>query len=675
MREKNTSVIRPRAGAVAVKLFCLVLASCFCCLVLPQNAQAQTDLKQADKHFADFEYALALETYKAAVEKNQPSLELTEKIAHCYRFMNQPKEAEFWYRQTLGFANADPSNLFYLAEASKQNGNYVNAKQYFLQYAEKMPSKKAEALKYAEGCDWAMAWIDRPMAFEITPETVLNSNYADFSPVFFQNGLVFSSDRVGSGDQKVYGWTGTPYLQLYFAQKKGEKEWEPVKPLDKKINTEYHNATATFSESGNEIFFTRTMQVKNRVLPEELAGSNSWQKYSKNDKLINRLEIFSSTLKGGKWQEAVPFVHNKAEEYSVGHPALSPDGKILYFVSDMLGGFGQTDIYFCERVGKGWGKPINAGPAINTAGKEVFPVVGHDGKLYFSSDGHIGMGGLDIFSAVGSKNTWKSVQNMYYPFNSPRDDFGLIYEKDGKNGYFSSNRDSDKGSDNIYRFAPKYIPCQLSGVTYVRVTSKNGKAEKSAVEGVKLSVFVTGSDSTEAFEVTSNERGEFMFAVKANTTYTLKGSKRGYLNQTIHVAPDCRKVTDTVEMEMQLNRNTPNVPIKIDNIYYDLDKYDLRPESIVELDKVVAMLLDNPTIRIELSSHTDSRQTKQYNQMLSQMRAATAVKYILSKGISSKRVKAKGYGETKLLNKCKDNVPCSEEEHQLNRRTEFKILR
>ncbi|WP_304621580.1 OmpA family protein [Rufibacter sp. LB8] len=658
-----------------MKTFIATVFFLFALVLSPLASWAQEDTKQADKHFDDFEYALALKGYQSALEKNQPTLELVEKIAHCYRFMNQPKNAAFWYRQVIGFAGSAPVNLFYFAEASKQNGDYLTAKRHYLLFAEREPARRDEALQFAKGCDWAMAWIDRPMAFEITQEQALNSTYADFSPVFYQDGLVFSSDRLTSNDQKVYGWTGTPYLQLYYAPRL-DNNWGAIKPLDNTINTEYHNATATFSESFQEVFFTRTKQVKNRVLPEEVQGANVWQKFSKNDKFINRLEIYSATLKNGKWQEPVPFAFNKGESYSMGHPALSQDGNLLYFVSDMPGGYGQTDIYFSERRPDGsWTDPKNVGPEINTPGKEVFPVINKDGKLYFSSDGHIGMGGLDIFSAVGNKNAWKQVENLYYPFNSPRDDFGLIYEKDGKNGFFSSNRDSDVGSDNIFRFAPKFIPCKLAGVTFVRITSKNGTSTSSPVEGVTLSVQATGGDTLKSFQVTSNAKGEFLFEVEANTLYTIKGSKRGYLNQTIHVAPDCRKVTDTVSMEMVLNRDTPNKAIVLENIYYDLDKYDLRAESIAELDKVVAMLQDNPTIRIELGSHTDSRQTMKYNQLLSQMRAATAVKYILSKGINPKRVIAKGYGETKLRNKCTDGATCSEEEHQLNRRTEFKILR
>ncbi|WP_157593119.1 OmpA family protein [Rufibacter tibetensis] len=661
-----------------MKIFYLLLLLCVTLWVRPSAIQAQANQSKADKHYNNFDYALALDEYKKSLDKGQPSLHVTERIAHCYRLINQPGSAQFWYRQALGFPGAAPINLYYYANACRQNGEYTIAKHNYLRFADQVPDRRDEALKLARACDLAMSWIDRPLGIDVVPDSTLNTTFADFSPVFYRDGLVFSSDR-GRGhnasDQKVYGWTGTPYLQLYYADRKGPSSWGNIKPMEKNINTQFHNAISTFSPDFNEVFFTRTKQVKNRVLPEELRSESNWQRYSKKDEFINRLEIYSGTFSKGKWQDVKAFPFNQGESYSVGHPALSPDGQILYFVSDMPGGHGQTDIYFSERQKDGnWSTPVNAGPTINTSGKEVFPVVHADGTLYFSSDGHIGMGGLDIFSAEGSRASWTNIENLYYPFNSPRDDFGLIYEKDGKSGYLSSNREGDEGSDNIYRFKPTEIPCKLAGVTYVRVPSRNGRARQVPLGEVNLEVIVNG-DTSSPMQYESDANGRFLFAVNANQTYTIRGSKKGYLTRTFHVMPDCRKVTDTIQIEMVLDRDTPNRPIVLENIYYDLDKHTLRPESIVELDKVVGMLRDNPTIKIELSAHTDSRETHKYNMMLSQLRAASAVKYIISQGIDPKRVVDKGYGETKLLNRCKDGVPCSEDEHQLNRRTEFKIIK
>lgn len=674
MTRKNRAIGLRNKGVRVLIVLVLVCLSSFLCVA--QSGPAQKERKRADKLYEDYDYALALEAYQKVLQKGTPSLEVVERIANCYRLMNQPQEAAFWYKQVLVFPEAAPVNLFYYAQASRQNQDYVTAKQNYLRYAELEPARREEALKLAQGCDWAREWVRRPLPVQVVPDSALSSSFADFSPVFYQQGLVFSSDRGRKGD-KTYGWTGNPFLQLYYAPRENN-QWQKPELLGKTINTQYHNATATFSQDYQEVLFTRTRRIKTKFLPSgSLAnGEAGWQKYSKKDNHINRLEIYTAQFKNGKWQEAKPFAYNNAREYSVGHPALSPDGQVLYFASDMPGGFGQTDIYFCERQADGtWSQPQNAGAGINTAGKEVFPILDDEGKLFFSSDGHVGMGGLDIFSAEGSKDTWGNVQNLLYPYNSSKDDFGLIFEKDGKNGFLSSNRDEALGSDDIFRFQPNYIPCKLLGNTFVRMRGKNGRMQVVPLSEVELTVFVNGTDSAATFQVHSDAKGEFRFQIKANGSYFIRGTKKGYLTQTIELTPDCRFETDTVSIEMVMTRDTPEQPISLENIYYDLDKYSLRPEAIKELDKVVEMLQDNPSIRIELSSHTDSRNTHHYNQMLSQMRANTAVMYIISKGIAPNRIVAKGYGETMLLNRCKDGVSCSEQEHQLNRRTEFKILR
>jgi outer membrane protein OmpA-like peptidoglycan-associated protein len=358
----------------------------------------------------------------------------------------------------------------------------------------------------------------------------------------------------------------------------------------------------------------------------------------------------------------------------VGHPALSPDGNILYFVSDMPGGLGETDLYFSPRQADGsWGTPVNLGAQVNTAGKELFPAMSPKGKLYFSSTGHAGMGGLDIFVAEGAESTWRNVRNLKFPLNSPQDDFGILMDSTGEAGFVSSNRESADGTDDIYAFKFIRIPCQLAGQTVEKIQTKPGIFTVVPVGKVLVRLYQEGD--TTARITYSDAAGNFTFPILDGLSYTIKATKTGYLTRSAAITPNCQSTVDMVSMGMVLNRNTLNRPILIENIYYDLDKWDIRPDAAVELDKLVQTLKDNPAIKIELSSHTDSRQTHSYNQLLSQLRAESAVTYMVSKGIAPSRLEARGYGENRLLNRCGDNASCSEEEHQLNRRTEFKLLK
>jgi outer membrane protein OmpA-like peptidoglycan-associated protein len=283
------------------------------------------------------------------------------------------------------------------------------------------------------------------------------------------------------------------------------------------------------------------------------------------------------------------------------------------------------------------------------------------------------MGGLDLFAAEGAEDKWKKVRNLKYPINSPQDDFGLLPDRSGQAGLLSSNRESTDGTDDIYAFTFVRIPCQLAGQTVEKVQVKPGVFKVQPVGKVLVRLYQEGD--TTGPTTYSDASGNFTFPILDDVNYTLKAFKKGYLTRSAQITPDCQSTVDMVSLGMVMNRNTLNRPILIENIYYDLDKYHIRPDAAVELDKLVQTLKDNPSIRIELSSHTDSRQTHSYNQLLSQLRAEAAVTYIVSKGITPDRLLARGYGENRLLNRCADNVDCPEEDHQLNRRTEFKLLK
>ncbi len=635
------------------------------------------DMKQADKHFNNFEFSLALEAYKKILDSSEPNVAVVQRIADSYRILNNSKEAEFWYAQVVNFPDADPTNLYLYAESAKRNGNYTKAKLLLQEYGRKVPGQAQLASKMAASCDTAIKWRARPKAIDFQKNKVLNSDGADFSPIKTKDGIFFASDRLqNEGKQQTLfnAWTGNGFIQMYYSKAKTDSTWEAPVPLPPSVNTTFHNGPAAYLEKTQTLYFTRTQVVK-RTGPQANPDPTSWFKGSEKSPHINRHGIYIAERNGDKWGNAKPFRYNNTNEFSIGHPAITPDGKILYFVSDMPGGLGETDIYYSELQKDGnWGKPVNAGNIINTPGRESFPSIGEDGNLYFSSDGHLGMGGLDVFKVVGTHGKWSEVVNLQYPFNTSHDDFGVQVDATGKSGLLSSGRLGTNGHDNIFTFKPLKTPCTLVGHTVERVnTFGSSKKREVPVDKVLMQLFEEGSDIP--VEVYSDKQGRFSFTVKANTNYTIKGSKTKYLTQTVAMMPDCRFNTDSVKVEMVFNRDTPNKPIVVENIYYDLDKADIKPAAAKELDKLVQVLKDNPSIRIELSSHTDSRQTHKYNEALSKLRAQSAVDYIVSKGIARDRLLSKGYVENKLVNKCKDGVWCPEDKHAENRRTEFKILR
>ncbi|MFC5271053.1 OmpA family protein [Adhaeribacter terreus] len=646
-------------------------------LGLSRPVSGQTDLKVADRLYDEMAFAQATEAYKKLLDKNEPSLEIIQRIAHGYRLMNVSKEAEFWYAQVLAFPGAASINTFFYAEAARRNGNYEKAKQLYLQYGNQVKSDQAMAMKLAYACDQAQYWTKNPQPVALTAET-FNSTNSDFSPVFYKNGIVFTSDREKQekgADNEIYAWTGKPYLQLYYLEKDKDKNWGKVQPLPEPVNSTYHNGAAVFSADGNTVFYTRTNKEKYKKKKVN-TDPTSWANPPLKDAPVSRLEIYISQFKNNEWTKPKPFAYNKPREYSVGHPALSPNGNILYFASDMPGGFGETDLYYCTKEADGsWSKPVNCGNVVNTVGKECFPTLAPDGTLHFSSDGHLGMGGLDLFSAKGTKAKWQAVTNLETPFNSGGDDFGIIFDPEGKGetGYFSSNRGSESGTDDIYSFKSSRVPCTLAGLTVEQPEAKQAQTEGKPLSNVTLRLYRAGD--TTALVSYSDKDGKFSFPIQGGVKYIVKGSKEGYLTKSVEVMPECQSVLDLAKLALTLNKNKVNSSYIVENIYYDLDKSEIRPDAARELDKLVVMLQDNPEVKIELSSHTDSRQTDHYNQMLSQLRADAAVKYIISRGIDYRRITAKGYGESQLRNRCKDGVNCSEDEHQLNRRTEFKLIK
>lgn len=641
--------------------------------VLPVSATlAQGVLRKANRHYENFDYALALEAYQEAIAKKEPTLETSQRIAHSYRLTGLTEQAENWYAKVLKFPNPEPINIFYYGEMLRANGKYAEAKAQYLDYATKAPADYAKANKMIEAVDRVLQWLQRPPSAEVKRVQGLNSPNSDFSPTWYKGGIAFASDRgTGAKDEKLYGWTGRPYIQLYASTRSGDSTWTSPVPVPDPVNTQYHNGPATLTADNGIMFFTRTNMVpkKDRNINSD---PTSWVKKPNSSDFINRLEIFSAERQGTGWINVKPFAYNKVEAYSVGHPALSPDGTLLYFASDMPGGLGDTDIWYCEKQADGsWGTPVNAGPVINTSGKEEFPAFAPDGTLYFASDRHPGFGGLDIFSARGSRATWSHVTNMYAPLNSSKDDYGILVDSTGRQGLFSSNRASDKGTADIYSFRLLLKPAVIAVTTVER--RQDGNARTTLVPLADVRLRLQQQQSTDSTIALTDFKGRHDFEVKRGFNYIIRGTKEGFLTQSKVVMVDTTAKSDTIRVTLIFDRSTANRPIVLENIYFDLDKYNIRPDAAHELDKLVQILKDNPKIKIEMGAHCDSRESPQYNQVLSENRAKATVDYLVSKGISRKRLTAKGYGETRHVNRCYDGVECSEEEHQMNRRTEFKI--
>lgn len=628
------------------------------------TTKAQFVLKEADQQYELFNYNKAIDLYEQAYKK-KPTLHAAERLADAYRMQNGFVQAESWYAIAVKMPESKAENTLNYAKSLQQNSKYSEAKVQYLNYFEKDKTTSSNFRNsLLASCDSALLWMKDPKKIVINNENTLNSSRSDWGSFVYKDAIVFTSDRTtaladkldkrsflkfdGSKlpNKKVYGWTGNGYLKLYTKQENDSVQLFPIK-----TNTNYHVGSASFTADGNTMFFTLTR------IPERIKDKTT---------TIN-VETFSS-VKGadGKWSEPVSFKLNRVNEYSVGDPFISPDGNRLYFISNMPDGLGGNDIYYIDKTDNGeWGLAVNV-KELNTAGNERSPFLDQNGDFYFSSDSRIGMGGLDIYQYVKNSSGVNQIKNMGYPINSPQDDFA--FNIDGRTGlaYLSSNRNGGLGSDDIYSLDRKtIIAFKLYGKVYDKKTN-----QPMANAIVTLTKF-NGS----SLKVETDNTGTFNFNLDKESDYNLNGEKTNYRSDVASISTKSLTTSNTINRDLYLEFVEIGKAIKLENIYYDFDKWNIRADAALELDKLVTIMKDNPTIWIELGSHTDSRGKDVYNQTLSQKRAESAVQYIISRGINKNRITAKGYGEAQLLNKCTNGVACKDEEHQLNRRTEFKIVR
>lgn len=624
-----------------------------------QGQEQPSRRNRADQLYKEMQYAKAALAYEKLVDVKKPSVSNMERLAHSYFYIKQYDLAENWYARLVAQKNVSPELRLNYAEVLKQQGKYAEAK---AQYEQLLASEgTTEAISNAiHGADSAQVWMRNPTRHDLRNEKEVNTSLAEFGVVKTSNGVLYAAEPNSLLNAKS-GMTGQAFLRIYTAERKADGTLVYPNVVASAINNSaYHIGPIATNAAEDVLYVTRTFAGKD--------GERFKEDGAKWNKQNLELKIFRK--KGAEWVEE-DFAYNNVKEYSLGHAFLSPDEQILYYASDMPGGKGGVDIWYSELQGNGsWGKPQNAGDVINTAGDEMFPTLAGK-ELYFSSNGHVGMGGLDIFSAKGAKGKYEGVKNLGYPINSASDDFAYVEygeTMETKVGYLSSNRKGGAGSDDIYSFVyqkPK-IRIILEGVTRDRQTGELLPASTVTLFGATGNIISKGQTDNAA---------QISFEVAPNTVFHLLGEKKGYHADSVLVNAVMPTKDTVIRYTMNLN---PMLKVGdrfvLENIYYDFDKHNIRTDAAKILDQLVATMRDNPTLRIELSSHTDSRGSDSYNEKLSQRRAQAAVDYLVSRGIDRQRLVAKGYGEKRLVNRCSNGVNCTPAEHQANRRTEVEVL-
>lgn len=602
---------------------------------------------KADLYFKSLSYVKAIKYYKKAFKKDPGNIDIVRNLAESYRFIKNYDEAQIWYAELVEFPDADANDIYYYSQILKTNRNYEEALIWIEKYFRLTDSEWAKS--HMQNRDYYIELSENLQGHQIF-NLATNSEEADFGPCYYKDYILFASSRKSEEKNDfVYPWDEKPYLELFESEIKENGELFNTQVLTTNVKSKYHEGPATYSPVNDIIYFTRNSWITTvDTLPE------------------NNLKIFSAYVEDGEWVDVKSLTFN-SDVYSCGHPTVTPDGNRLYFVSDSPDGFGGTDIYYSDNVGDEWTEPINLGYKVNTKGNEMFPFIHENGTIYFASEGHLGLGGLDVFMAYKDTLGEYIVENVGAPINSSMDDFGYIIDKDEMKGYFSSNRSGGQGDDDIYRF--KKANQKVIGTV-------RDIASGVELEGAEMNL--TDNEDKPINNYTTTIDGTFEFKIASKKDYKLIVEKEGYVKSEFEIQAAKSFTSEPVEIDVFLITDelsfTLNEPIRLNDIYYDLNSYTLRPTSFNELDKLVDLLRDNPEIIIEICSHTDSRANDVYNYWLSQHRAISVADYVISQGIDKTRIQGKGYGETQILNQCINGVQCSEIDHQENRRTEFKVI-
>ncbi|WP_289007616.1 OmpA family protein [uncultured Parabacteroides sp.] len=621
------------------------------------------------------EYFEAAAIYRKVYTKTSPQKRdlrgyIAYRMAECNRLINNTPRATSAYMNALRYEYPNSIVSLRLGQMYQKTGKYTDAIRYYNDFLQRNPESEL-ALNGIKGSELAPVWKQNPTRYVVKRMEKFNSRRGEFSPMLFgdkYDQLYFTSSRTPKGankdkDETISAITGIRNNDFFLVKQDEQGNWLAPIELEDEVNTEFDEGTPSFSKDGNTMYYTYCAQD-----PEGPRTS----------------EIYISTRSSAKWGKGTRATIVKDSVTALGHPSVSPDGKYLYYVSDAVGGFGGKDIFRSRLVGNDFGPMENLGPEINTPGDEMFPYVRDSVTLYFASNGHPGMGGLDLFKATQDSTGKWHVENLKAPINSMADDFGITFEGNKEKGFFSSNRNDARGYDHLYSFELPTITIFIEGIVF--------DVDENPIEDA--TVRIVGKDGLNV-KVPAKKDGTYRVELERDIRYVMMASARGYLNQNFELKTGPEEKNETYIVDFYLSPISK--PVVIDNIFYDFDKATLRPESQKALDEMIKMLNDNPNVTIELGAHTDRKGSDQYNERLAQRRAQSVVDYLIAGGIDKERLEAKGYGESvpKVINKkmaksfdfLKEGDVLTEEfiltlppeqqemADQINRRTEFKVLR
>lgn len=638
-----------------------VIYSAFLIILASQGYGQKANVVAADKKYDQYAYIDAIATYESVAEKGYKDEKMFQKLGNAYYFNADLEKAGRWYKELFDMnQDQEPEYCYRYSQCLKSIGEYKKADQMLEEFNRKSGNDQRAKL-YASNKNYLEQIKANSGRFTIE-DAGINSEYSDYGSSFSGNKLVFASARdTGGVVKKVFRWTNQSFTNLYSSERNNDGSLSAPKRLANAVNSKFHESTPVFTKDGQTMYFTRNNYLDG--------------KKGKDDQKITLLKIYKASLVNKQWENISELPFN-SDQYSVAHPALSADDTILYFASNMPGTMGQSDLFKVTINNDGtYSIPENLGTTINTEGRETFPFVSNDNELYFATDGRPGLGGLDIYvSKIEKDLSFKEVKNVGAPINGTQDDFAFLIDTKSRTGFFTSNRIGGKGYDDIYKFnETKKLECLqlLDGTITDQETGLLLADSKLSLFDDKFE-FIKGSST--------DEKGQYSFDVECGKMYYIRAEKLNYETKEANIT--IAKTTGKSELNLALEQRmkpiglgtdlakTLNIPM----IYFDLDKSFIRKDAAFELEKIVAVMNQYPKMKIDIRSHTDSRQTEQYNEALSDRRAKSTRTWLIKNGIDGSRLTAKGYGESQLVNHCSDGVKCTEAEHQVNRRSEFVIV-